>query len=225
MSRQILDSRIEELKIQISELELMVREATINSVSALLNNDTDLAKKVYKGDTKINEKRYEIERACLIVIATHQPLATDLRFLSSILEVITELERMGDYAKGIAKIHLMVGDRKLLSPLNGLEEMGKIATGMLSKSIVAFLAVDVETARKIPSEDDKVDALFNKIYRELINIMIDDPSSVEFANHLQWAVHNIERMADRVTNICERTIFIDTGLINEIEDEETHSFH
>ena len=120
---------------------------------------------------------------------------------------------------------LMVGDRKLLSPLNGLEEMGKIATGMLSKSIVAFLAVDVETARKIPSEDDKVDALFNKIYRELINIMIDDPSSVEFANHLQWAVHNIERMADRVTNICERTIFIDTGLINEIEDEETHSFH
>jgi len=224
MSREILDSKIEELKIQISDLELMVREATLDAVSSLLTKNTDLARKVYKGDSIINEKRYEIERACLIVIATHQPLATDLRFLSSILDVITELERMGDYAKGISKIHLMVGEKELLPPLFALDDMAKIATGMLSNSVNAFLSGDVETARQIPTEDDKVDDLFNEIYRGLVKSMIADPTSVEFANHLQWAVHNIERMADRVTNICERTIFIATGQINEIEDEESHSF-
>ena len=98
MPREILDSKINELKIQITELELMVREATNDAINALLQNDTALAKKVYKGDTKINDKRFDIERACLIVIATHQPLATDFRFFSSVLVVITDLERMGDYA-------------------------------------------------------------------------------------------------------------------------------
>ncbi len=220
MAREQLDKKIKELRKDVQALESMVREATQEAVQALINGDNKLAKKVYRKDNKINKKRFQIERDCLIVIATQQPMATDLRILASILEVTSELERMGDYAKGIARINFMTGNEPMLKPMNDLVEMAEITVDMLRRAVKAFINEDAETARSIPDEDDKVDEIFNKIYHGLVEHMVKDPKSVDHANHLQWAAHNIERMSDRVINICERTIFIVTGEMHEIEESD-----
>lgn len=220
MPREILDQKIKDLKADVVVLGSMVREATLGAVEALRIRDMKASKKIYKKDKKINRKRFEIESDCLIVIATQQPLARDLRVLSSVIEVITELERMGDYAKGLARINMMIGDQELIKPLIDIPKMANITTDMLTRAIQAFVDEDADTARKIPQDDEKVDVLFNQVYCDLIELMTKDPSGIEQSNHLQWAAHNIERMADRVTNICERTIFIVTGEMNELEETD-----
>jgi len=220
MAREQLDKRIKKLRKDVQTLESMVRKATQEAVHALITRDSKQAKKVYLNDKKINKKRFQIERDCLITIATQQPMATDLRILASLLEVSTELERMGDYAKGIARINLLTGGKPILPPMNDLVEMTEITVDMLKRSVKAFVREDAEAARKIPKEDDKVDEIFNKIYHGLVDHMGKDPESVNHANHLQWAAHNIERMSDRVINICERTIFIVTGEMHEIEESD-----
>ena len=220
MTREMLDQKIKELKADVVILGSMVREATLGAVEALRTKDLKTSKKIYKRDKKINRKRFEIESDCLIVIATQQPLARDLRVLSSVIEVITELERMGDYAKGIARINMMIGDAELIKPLIDIPKMADITTNMLDRAIQAFVDEDADTARKIPEDDTQVDILFNQVYKDLIELMTKDPTGIEQSNHLQWAAHNIERMADRVTNICERTIFIATGEMNELEETD-----
>lgn len=220
MTREHLDNLINQLKDEILVLESMVRQAVLDSVKSLMTQDKKLSKQVSKNDHLINEKRFEIENECLITIATQQPMASDLRILASILEIVTELERIGDYAKGIAKITRKVKTQPVLPPMEYLPPMADEAVDMLQKAVQAFVDGDVETARAIPKRDDIVDKGFNKIYRGLVNYMSNDPDSIELANHLQWAAHNIERMADRVTNICERTLFIKTGSIYEIEESE-----
>ena len=164
----------------------------------------------------INEKRFDIEEQVMILIATQQPMAHDLRLLASILEIIAELERMGDYAKGIAKINIRMGDEPLLKPLIDIPRMAQKGADMLHRALTAFVNEDVETARAIPAEDDEVDALYNQVYRELMTFVIQDPKTIERANWLLWVAHNLERFADRVTNICERTVFIATGEIREV---------
>lgn len=229
MTRDYLDQTINKLKDDVMILESMVSEATHDAVIALLDNDKEKAKRVYLNDQLINEKRFQMENECLIAIATQQPLATDLRTLASILEIVTELERMGDYAKKIAKINLKLTEpSNTLPAILHLKEMMEITVQMLKRGVKAFVDVDVETARALPQEDDKVDAIFNHIHQELIENMMDDKSLVPLANELQWAAHNIERMSDRVVNICERTIFIATGEMNELEesdDEWVINFH
>jgi phosphate transport system protein len=220
MPRELLDQKIKDLKADVVVLGNMVQEATLGAVEALRIRDLKASKKIYKKDKKINRKRFEIESDCLIVIATQQPLARDLRVLSSVIEVITELERMGDYAKGIARINMMIGEEELIKPLIDIPKMAKVATDMLSHAIQAFVEEDADAARKIPQEDEQVDVLFNQVYRDLIELMIKDPSGIEQSNHLQWAAHNIERMADRVSNICERTIFVVTGEMHELEETD-----
>jgi phosphate transport system protein len=221
MARDFLDQTINELKDDVVMLEKMVSKATQNAVIALLENDKDTAKQVYLNDQKINDKRFDMENRCLIAIATQQPLATDLRLLASILEIVTELERMGDYAKKIAKINLQLEDpTNALPAIQHLKEMMEITIVMLEKGVRAFVEQDVETARNLPNEDDKVDEIFNHITHELLNNMMEDRSLVPLANELQWAAHNIERMSDRVVNICERTIFVATGEMNELEESD-----
>ncbi|MCB2179799.1 phosphate signaling complex protein PhoU [bacterium] len=220
MTREHLDNLINQLKDEVLVLESMVRQAVLDSVKSLMTQDKKLSKRVSKNDHLINEKRFEIENECLITIATQQPMASDLRILASILEIVTELERIGDYAKGIAKITRKIKTQAVLPPMEYLPPMADEAVDMLQKAVQAFVDGDVETARSIPKRDDIVDKGFNKIYRGLVNYMSNDPDSIELANHLQWAAHNIERMADRVTNICERTLFIKTGSIYEIEESE-----
>jgi len=171
-------------------------------------------------DKQINIKRFEIENQLMILIATQQPMAHDLRLLASSLEIISELERMGDYAKGIANINIRMGDQPLLKPLIDIPRMAKIGVDMLHRALTAFVNEDVEMARGIPIEDDEIDALYNQIYRELMTFVIADPKTIERANWLLWTAHNLERLADRVTNICERTVFIVTGEMSEISSSD-----
>lgn len=223
MTREHLDNLINDLKDDLIVLESMVRQATLDAVKALMENDHNLSDQVYANDKLINEKRFHIENECLIIIATQQPMARDLRVLASILEIVTELERIGDYAKGIAKINRQIGEKDVLPAVEPLPEMARTAADMMQRAIKAFTEGDVETARAIPNSDDKVDRIFNQIYRGLVEHMIKDSNSIDVANHLQWAAHNLERMADRVTNICERTLFIESGSIYELEESDDES--
>ena len=227
MPRETLDRKIRHLLDEMLVLDSLVENATLESVDALKRRDLELAKRVYKQDQVINAKRFELENECLTTIATQQPImARDLRLLASILEIVGELERMGDYAKGIGRICLMLGDQPPVKPLIDIPRMADITVNMLHRAVGAFVALDVELAKNIPVEDDEVDALYNQVYRELVTIILANPATIDKANYLMWAAHNLERMADRVTNICERTIYAATGVMKEIDttdDEEINS--
>lgn len=217
MPRQTLDREIHHLQDEVLLLGSMVEQAMLNAIDALKRRDHTAARQVYAADDLINEKRYAIENRVLILFATQQPIAHDLRLLAAILEVITELERMGDYAKGIAKISLKIGDDETPIPTREISRMGDLAVGMLHRALGAFIAEDVNMAYRIPQDDDHVDELYNQIYRKNVATMIANPETIDHSNYIMWVVHNIERMADRVTNICERTIFIATGELLEID--------
>ena len=199
-----------------SVLGSMVEEAILASVQALKKRDIEAARNILKADREVNKKRFEIENQLMILIATQQPMAHDLRLLASSMEIISELERMGDYAKGIANINIRMGDQPLLKPLIDVPRMAQKDVDMLHRALTAFVNEDVEAAKALPVEDDEVDALYNQVYRELMTFVIADPKAIERANWLLWVAHNLERVADRVTNICERTIFIATGELVEI---------
>lgn len=224
MTRETLDRRIRHLLDEILVMDSMVEQSTIAAVAALKERDLAAAQRVYAGDAQINARRFELENETMIVLATQQPvMAHDLRLLASILEVTGELERIGDYAKGIAKIALTVGDQSPVKPLIDIPRMSEIAVGMLQRAVSAFVRGDIAEARLIPALDDEVDQLYNTVYHDLVQIMLLDPSTIDRASYLMWAAHNLERMADRVTNICERTIYIVTGELKELQqtDDET----
>ena len=217
MIRKTFENELQQVKDEILVLGSMVEQAVSDSMDALKKRDLKASERIYEQDRKINEKRFAIENQCMILIATQQPMARDLRLLASMLDVASELERMGDYAKGIATINIRMGDQPLLKPLIDLPRMATIASGMLHRALTAFMTEDVEAARAIPAEDDEVDGLYTQIYNELMMFVIQDPKVIERANMLLWAAHNMERMADRVTNICERTVFVVTGEIKELQ--------
>jgi len=217
MPREKLDQLIHNLKDEMIVLASMVETATLKAVEALKNRDSTAAHEVIDGDQVINQKRFEIENECIIIIATQQPImATDLRTMASILEVTSEIERMGDYAKGIARVTIKYGDEPLVKPLIDIPRMADQAVNMLHRAIGAFVDGDLELARAIPKEDDIVDQLYNDVYHELVSYMLNDPTTIDRANYLMWAAHNLERLADRVTNICERTVYNRTGQLIEL---------
>nr|BAL55893.1 phosphate transport system regulatory protein PhoU [uncultured Chloroflexota bacterium] len=217
MLRKTFEQELQNVKDELLVLGSMVEEAALKSVEALKKRDLQAARQILETDRKINARRYAIEESVVVLIATQQPMAHDLRLLASILEIVSELERMGDYAKGIAVINLRMGDQPLLKPLIDIPRMAEKAVDMLHRALTAFLHEDVEAARAIPKEDDEVDALYNQVYRELMTFVIQDPKNIERANWLLWAAHNLERFADRVTNICERTVFLATGEFTEFD--------
>jgi phosphate transport system protein len=226
--RETLDRQINELFDEVLVMGSMVEEAIIDSVEALKKRDIEAARRIYYGDQQINEKRYEIENKCLTTIATQQPMATDLRIMAAIMEIITELERIGDYAKGIARINMLMSDEPLVKPLIDIPRMADLGLNMLKRALDAFVNQDAEAARNIPKEDDIVDALYNQVYRELLTYMIADPGTIDRSNYLIWVAHNLERMSDRVTNICERIVFVVTGDILELDisdDEMRDKFY
>jgi phosphate transport system protein len=186
-------------------------------VEALKKRDLEASHRIQETDLQVNARRYAIEEQVMIVIATQQPMAHDLRLLASILEVSGELERMGDYAKGIATVSIRMADQPLLKPLIDIPRMANKGVDMLHRALTAFTIEDVETARSIPAEDDEVDGLYIQIYNELMMFVIQDPKTIERANLLLWVAHNLERLADRVSNICERTVFTATGEMKELE--------
>jgi len=218
--RKTFENEIQQVKDDVLVLGSMVEQAILNSVEALKKRDVKASEKIFAEDKEINGKRFEIENQLMVLIATQQPMARDLRILASTLEIISELERMGDYAKGIANINIRMGDAPLLKPLIDVPRMANKGVDMLHRALTAFINEDVETAKSIPVEDDEVDALYNQVYRELMTFVIADPKTIERANWLLWVAHNLERFADRVTNICERTIFIATGEMAEIKSTD-----
>ncbi|MFN2196108.1 MAG: phosphate signaling complex protein PhoU [Anaerolineales bacterium] len=221
MARETLDLKIQQILNQILVMGSMVESATLDAVQALKKQDLEFANTVYNNDARINEKHFEIEEETIRTIATQQPImAGDLRVLASVLEVNTELERMGDYAKGIAKICLIIGKQPLLKPLIDVPRMAEISVAMLHDALTAFVNRDNAAARAIPKRDDEVDGLYNQVYRELVTYMISDPSTIDRANYLMWVAHNLERLADRVTNICERTLYVSEGILIEIDQTD-----
>jgi phosphate transport system protein len=220
MPRETLDRQIHQLQDEILLLGSMVEQANLSAMDALKRRDTRLARHILRDDIKVNEKRFAIENAIVISLATQQPMARDLRTLAAFLEISTELERMGDYAKGIAKVVIRLGDADIPIPIREIDQMAELGINMLHRALGAFINENAAVASQIPLEDDQVDELYNRVYRILISTMIANPEIIDDVNLLLWVIHNLERLADRVTNICERTVFVATGELLEFETEE-----
>jgi phosphate transport system protein len=194
----------------------MVAKAIDRSIKALQKRDLTLAHQIIADDAKINQRRFSIEEKCIGLIATQQPMANDLRIIVAVLSIIVELERIGDYAEGIAKIVVMIGDEAPLKPLIDIPRMGDLTLEMINASLKSFVTRDVELAMKAVSLDSVVDGLYDQVFRELLTFMMVDPKTINRATRLIWVAHNLERAADRATNICERVVFTVTGKMEEI---------
>jgi phosphate transport system protein len=216
MARITFDRELAEVEEDMLVMAGMVERAIDRSVDALKNRDVELARVVIVEDMDINRKRYETEEKCLELLATQQPMARDLRTIVAILHVIVDLERMGDHAEGIAKLAIMLADEAPLKPYIDIPRMAEIASAMLVQGIEAFKHRDVDLARAVCDRDDEVDQLYDQVYRELITYMLNDPRTIERATHITWIAHNLERIADRVTNICERVVYMVQGKIEEL---------
>ncbi len=221
MTRRILDQELDRLQDEVLALGSMVEGALVQSVETLRRRDFAGSRQLIAGDRTINERRYAIEEDTIALIATQQPMAGDMRLLAAILEIVGELERMGDYAKGIARINLMIGEQPLIKPLIDLPAMAHKARKMLHAALMAFIERDAQAARAIPADDDEVDALYNQVYRELICHILADPQTIKQANYLMWAAHNLERTADRVINLCERVVYAVTGELAELGTDDS----
>jgi phosphate transport system protein len=216
MTRTAFERQLSEIEEDMLVLAGMVERAIDRSIEALKNRDIELARVVIVEDMDINNKRYETEEKCLELLATQQPLARDLRTIVAILHIIVDLERMGDHAEGTAKIAIMLADEPPLKPYIDIPRMAQVAGQMLRESIEAFKLRDTEMARRVCDRDDEVDALYDQVYRELLVYMLNDPKTIERATHITWIAHNLERIADRVTNICERVVYMVEGKIEEL---------
>ncbi len=207
---------IDKVKDDVLAMGSMVEKALGRAIDALKNRDLDLAHQIMADDAKINQKRFSIENECIDLIATRQLDAAELRVFVAILSIITELERIGDYADGIAKIVIMIGDEPPLKPLIDIPRMKDITIDMISGALDAFTNADEKKATHIVTLDSTVDDLYDQVFRELLTFMMSDPRTIDRATRLVWVAHNLERAADRATNICERVVYTVTGKMQEI---------
>ncbi len=215
-TRAAFHKKLREIQDDVLAMGSMVNKAILRGIEALKNRDLELAQQVIADDKKVNRKRFDIEEKCVELIATQQPMASDLRIILAVLNIVSEVERIGDYAEGIAKIAIMIGDEPPLKPLIDIPRMAEQTVDMLRRSLDAFVNRDAEAARKISDEDDAIDHLYDQVFRELLTFMAEDPKTITRATRLVWVAHNLERAADRVTNICERVVFVVTGKMEEI---------
>ncbi len=221
MVRRTFDQELQRLQDDVLALGSMVEEALVESVATLKARDFAGSRRLIAADRVINQKRYAIEGEALTLIATQQPMAGDMRLLAAILEIAGELERMGDYAKGIARINLMIGEQPLVKPLVDLPVMAEKVRDLLHSALQAFAERDVVLARAIPKGDEEIDDLYRQVYRELLTHIMEDPHVIEQANQLLWVAHNLERAADRVTNLCERVVYTVTGELVELSSDDS----
>jgi phosphate transport system protein len=217
-TRVNFDQELRKLENDLLAMGGMVETALTESIDLLKERDFEGSRQLIARDRQINEKRFAIENSALTLIATQQPVAGDMRALAAMLEITTELERIGDYAKGIAKINLLLGEEPLIKPLIDLPLMVEKTRYMLHLALDAFVKRDADLARSVPHHDDAVDDLYNQINRELLTYVMADPSTIDRANYLLWVAHNLERAADRVINLCERVVFMVTGEMVELSD-------
>jgi len=215
-ARGLFHQQLRELRDDIVYLSGMAETAVREAVDALKERDVNLAHQVVANDEAINARRYEIEEQCVTLIATQQPAASDLRAIIAAMFIATELERMGDYASGIAELAVRLANLPLLKPLIDVPRMAEIDQEMIQDSLKAYLEQDPDLAMTTAKRDAEIDKLYDQIYRELLTYMLEDPKNITRATYLLWVGHNLERIADRVTNICERVIFMTTGEIKEL---------
>lgn len=220
MTRESFDLQLARLQEDVLALSSMVEEALLESVDSLKRRDINASRKVIKRDKEIDNRRYAIEADALMLIATQQPMAGDMRRLAATLFIANELERIGDYAKGLGRVNVRIGDELLMKPLIDIPRMAELAQQMLHRAMESFVQRDVELARAVIAEDDAVDALHDQIYAELVTLLFQDVSKIRQANLLLMAAHNLERAADRATNICERAIYSATGNLVDFGDED-----
>ena len=216
MPRESFDRHLRELQDEVLVMGSMVEKAIARSMEGLKKRDLEMARQVISDDAKVNEKRFGIENKCIELIISQQPMASDLRVIVAVLNIIIDLERIGDHAEGNAKIAVMIGDEPPLKPLIDLPRMSDKTRDMLRRSLDAFVNHDSEAAVGICGEDDEVDQLYDQVFRELLTFMAEDPRTITRATRLIWVAHNLERSADRVTNICERVVYMVTGKMQEV---------
>jgi phosphate transport system protein len=216
--RESFDAQLAALKEQLLNLGAMVSNSQKLAVQALVERDEDLAREVIAGDQAVNQAQRDIDEHCLFLIASQQPVARDLRTIMSISAISTDLERMADHAKGIAVLTLRLADQPLPKPLIDVPRMAEIGRELLTGQLDAFMRGDVEAARILAARDDEVDQLNDQVFRELLVIMMGDPRTITRATYLLWVAHDLERFADRTTNIGERVIFLMTGRIVELNE-------
>ena len=209
--REEFDLKLASLEGEVESLAEFVSDSIIRSVEALKNRDLAASRQVIDFDDYIDDKQSEIEDRCIHLIATQQPVAKDLRAIIVLLHIAVELERMGDYAEGIGKISLRMGNEPTLKPLIDIPRMAEKATAMLRDSIDALLNRDTAKAQAVVDADDEVDDLYDQVYRELLLYMIEDPQTIQRATYLLWVAHDLERIADRATNIAEQVLFLVQG--------------
>ncbi len=221
MPREKFEHDLKQLREKLLRLGVLVERAVTDAVNALVHGDLPLARALVEADRAINEQRFALEAEALTLIATQQPVAGDLRALAAVFEIATELERIGDYAKGIGTITLTIhpADRPLPPVAAEFPPMAALACSMLHRSLDACLRSDAVAARAIPEEDGKVDAMYDRIYRGLVSHLMTDPQDIDQAVRLTWVAHNLERVADRVSNICERVVFTVSGALEEMTDD------
>ena len=211
-----LHKHLQEVEGDILTMGGMVVKAIDRAIGALKERDMALAHQIIADDSLINKQRFAIEDKCIGLMVTQQPMASDLRIIVAVLSIAIELERIGDYAEGIAKIVVMIGDEPSLKPLIDIPRMGEITVDMINKSLESFVKRDVDLAMRVVSLDSVVDGLYDQVFRELLTFMMVDPKTTNRATRLIWVAHNLERAADRATNICERVVFTITGKMEEI---------
>ncbi len=215
MPRETFDEQLKELEQELLAMSELVDRAIDRSVKALAERDIELSRQVIKDDEAINQVQHDIEEKCLVLIATQQPLASDLRVIFAVANIATELERMADHAKGIGQIGVLMGPREPLKPLIDIPRMADKGRWLLERELEAFVNRDVELARSLGAEDDEIDRLYDQVFRELLIFMMDDPRTITRATYLLWVAHNLERIADRAINMGERVVFLVTGKIEE----------
>jgi phosphate transport system protein len=220
MFRQSLDRSLQEVQDEMLVLAYIVEHALVRSVQILQQRDVEGARRLIAADRQVDQRRFEIEMSCLTLIATQQPMASDLRVLAAVLAIVGELERISDYAKGIARVCLLLDGQPLIKPLRDIPLMADKVYEMLRCALDAFISRDAARARAICLLDDEVDTFYNQIFEELMSLAMPDQLAMTQANYLMWTAHNLERAADRVTNICERIVYLATGELLELGDLE-----
>jgi phosphate transport system protein len=219
--RSALDRQENHIKDDLMRLGSMTESAIDRSIAALKQRDGRLAQQVIDDDRLINDLRYHVEDECLTVIATQQPAAHDLRIIVAATHVAVEMERMADHAAGIASITLRVLEQPLLKPLIDMSIMATMVKEMTRAGLDSFIHSDLALAHKTIARDDEVDQMYQQIFRELLTYMLEDPKNISRATFLLWVAHNLERIGDRATNVCERTIFVATGLMGDMQSGQT----
>lgn len=205
-----------ELQDAVLALGSMAEKAIVDAMAALRNADEAASRRVIDEDLAINRKRFAIEDKTMFVVASQQPMAGDLRALASVLYVVTDLERIADHAEGIARLNLMMGPEPAPRRLGLLPSMTDRTLAMLRDALKAYIEHDVELAHRTCDADDDVDRLQDAIYEEAINAMVADSTTIQRNTYMLWCAHNLERIADRTTNICERVVYVATGHMEEV---------